>query len=425
MNLKRLVGSTFLFAAIPLFANGCGAADDLCCTDFEVGADLSNVDFKIEGEAGAQYKVLAQASADLSAAVSGAVADVTLACRNIASDLGATSAELGEIDKKERNDQITAMCNLASAKITAGLTLEGGAKASLKIDFQAPKCEASVSAKANCQANCSVEGKCDIKANPPTCSGGKMTVSCSGGCEAEVKGEAFSCKGSCDVTASGSCTAQGGVECEGKCEGTCKGSAEGGTGEGVQADGTCKGTCEGSCSVTKPGVKCEGNFDGQCKGSCTPPSASVKVECDAKCAVEAEPLKCEGGSIEGGCKVDAKCDANCDASVSAKASCTPPSLAITIAGSVDGKAQAQVGAVIDTLKVNLPQILVVLKARGQAFVDLTRTIAGSASGSVSGDLGVKGTACLIPIAEALVEAGKSIPIALQASATVTASAGVK
>jgi hypothetical protein len=250
-----------------------------------------------------------------------------------------------------------------------------------------------------------------------------MTVSCSGGCKADVEGQAFSCKGSCSATASGSCTAQGGVECTGKCDGECTAGATADE-TGAQADGTCKGTCKGSCSVTKPGVACNGSFEGSCTGSCTPPSASVKVECDAKCDAAVEPLKCDGGSIQGGCKVEAKCDANCDASVSAKASCTPPSLAITIAGSVDVAAQAQIGAVIDTLKVNLPAIIVVLKARGQAFVDLTATVAGSASGSVSGDLGVKGTACLIPIAEALVEAGKSIPIALSASVKVTGAAGV-
>ena len=71
MDLKRLVGSAVFMTAIPLFANGCGA-DDLCCTEFSAGADLSNVDFKIDGEAGAQYKVLAQASADLSGSVNAA-----------------------------------------------------------------------------------------------------------------------------------------------------------------------------------------------------------------------------------------------------------------------------------------------------------------------------------------------------------------
>ena len=338
MDLKRLVGSAVFMTAIPLFANGCGA-DDLCCTEFSAGADLSNVDFKIDGEAGAQFKVLAQASADLSGSVNAAVEDVLGACRNIARDLGATEAEITAEDAKERDAALSGMCTLATAKINAGLTISGGAKATLKVDFQAPKCEASFSAKANCQANCSVDAACDVKATPPTCEGGKLVVGCEGSCTAEANAE-FQCKGSCDVTASGSCTAQGGVECEGKCEGTCEADASV-AGSGAQADGTCKGTCKGSCSVTKPGVKCEGSFEGTCKGSCTPPSAGIKVECDAKCSAKAEPLKCEGGTLKGGCEVDAKCDANCDASVSAKAECTPPSLAITASASGDLQAQAK------------------------------------------------------------------------------------
>lgn len=419
MDLKRLVGSAVILTAIPLFANGCG---DLCCTDFSAGADLSNVDFEMEGEAGAQFKVLAQASADLSGAVNAAVEDVTGACRNIARDLGATEAEIQAEDAKERNAAIEGMCALAVAKINAGLTVSGGAKAKLNIDFQAPKCEASFSAKASCQANCSASAECDVKATPPTCEGGKLVVGCSGSCKAEANAE-FQCKGSCDVAVSGSCTAQGGVECTGKCEGTCEAGAAADE-TGAQADGTCKGVCKGSCSVTKPGVACNGTFEGSCKGECKPPTAGVKVECDAKCTAEAEPLKCEGGSFKGGCSVDAKCDANCDASVSAKAECTPPTLAITFSGSADVNAQAKISAVIDTLKVNLPAIIVVWKARGQAFVDLVGTISTSASGSISGDLSTKATACLIPIGETLVASAGSIKATLSASASVGGAAGL-
>lgn len=414
MDLKRLACMGVFASSLAMFTNGCS---DLCCTDFQVGADLSNVDWEIEGEAGAQFAVLAQASADLSGAVSAALNDVTIACRNIAQDLGATNEELDGVDSKEANEKVKAACELAAGKVKGQL----GAGVTLKVDFEAPKCEASVKAKADCQAKCSGSAKCDLKANPPTCSGGvKMTVGCSGSCSAEVQGEPFQCKGSCTSTVKGSCTAQGGVKCEGKCEGKCTGEA-GVEGGGAQADGTCKGTCEGTCSATAPGVECNGTFEGECKGECKPPSASVKAECNAKCeaSAEVEPLKCEGGSIEGGCKVEAKCDANCDASVSAKASCTPPSLAIKATGNVT----ANVDAVIATLKVNLPNIIVVWKARGQAFVDLVGTVSGSASGAVSGDLGVKGTACLIPIVDALVSSVGGIEATLSASASIGGAAG--
>lgn len=427
MDLKRLACTGVFMTAIPLFANGCGA-DDLCCTEFEVGADLSGVDFGVDASIAGQYTVFAQASADLAAAASGALNDVTLACENIARDLGATDDKIDAENAKGEADRVKGMCALASAQIKAGLTISGGAEAKLTINFQPPKCEASIDAKANCQAKCSGSAECDIKANPPTCEGGTLSVSCSGSCSASAEAPSFECKGSCDVAASGKCTAQGGVECQGKCEGTCKGAAEGGTGTGVKADGTCDGTCEGSCEAVKPDVKCNGSFEGQCKGSCTATPGSAKVECSGKCSAEAEPLKCSGGELKGGCKVEAKCDANCDASVSAKAECQPPSLDIRLEGNanLDVNAQAKVGAVINTLKVNLPNILVVFKARGQAIVKLAGNVAGSADAVFSpGDLSVKGAACLIPIIGAIKGAAETLPATLEASASVSASAGIK
>jgi hypothetical protein len=60
-----------------------------CCTDFVVGADLTGVDFGMEGQVEGQFKAFAQASSDLSAVASGALTDVSIACENIARDLGA------------------------------------------------------------------------------------------------------------------------------------------------------------------------------------------------------------------------------------------------------------------------------------------------------------------------------------------------
>lgn len=408
MDLKRLACMGVFASSLAMFTNGCS---DLCCTDFQVGADLSNVDWEIEGEAGAQFAVLAQASADLSGAVSAALNDVTIACRNIAQDLGATNEELDGVDSKEANEKVKAACELAAGKVKGQL----GAGVTLKVDFQAPKCEASFKAKADCQAKCSGGAKCDVEAEPPKCEGGTMQFSCEGGCKGEVNA-AIDCKGSCDVAVEGKCTYEGGVDCQGKCDGTC--SAKAGVGDGIQGDGSCKGECKGTCEVVAPKAECKGSFEGKCEGSCTA-TASAKVECSAGCQGKAEPLKCEGGTLKGGCKVEAKCDANCDASVSAKASCTPPSLNIKASGNVS----ANVDAVIATLKVNLPNIIVVWKARGQAFVDLVGTVSGSASGAVSGDLGVKGTACLIPIVDALASSVGGIEATLSASASIGGAAG--
>jgi hypothetical protein len=387
--------------AIPVFAQGCSAADELCCSD--------PTKIEIQGQAGAQFSVAVGAAADLAAVAQGSLDDVVSACRNIATDLDATTEELATAQAAQGNDAATAWCNLAVAKIKGNVTAQGG----LTVTFAAPQCQASVSAKANCQAKCDVSGKCDIKANLPQCTGGKLEVSCKGSCKAEGSAS-VACEGSCGAECKGSCQATGGVKCEGKCEGTCE--AEAGTaGSGIQADGTCKGTCKGTCEVTAPGVKCEGSCKGQCTGECKA-TANVAVKCDGKCDGDFEPLKCEGGKLEGGCKVDAKCDANCDASVSAKAECTPPELTIKAGANVQAK-------YIDSLKANLPQLVVVFQARGEAFVKTISTVGGSLAGSVSGDIGVKGIACLNTVGAQVVNATGQMTAAVSASGNVVGSLG--
>ena len=389
--------------AIPIFAQGCSAADQLCCSD--------PTKVEIKGQAGAQFSVAVGAAADLAAVAQGSLDDVVSACRNMAQDLDAPPAEIEKAQAAQGGDAATAWCNLAVAQIKGQIQ----AKGALSIAFQPPKCEASVSAKANCQAKCDVSGKCDIKANPPVCTGGKLEVSCKGTCTAKA-GATLSCEGSCGGECSGSCTAEGGIKCEGKCEGNCEAEA-GVAGSGAQADGTCKGTCKGTCSATAPGVTCTGSCKGSCKGECKA-TGSVAVKCDGECKGDFEPLKCEGGKLEGGCKVEAKCDANCDASVSAKAECTPPELTIKAAAGVEAK-------YIASLKANLPQLIVVFQARGTAFVSLITQVSGSLAGSVSGDIGVKGLACLNTVGAQVVAATGQMTAAVSASGNVVGSLGGK
>ena len=391
--------------AIPVFAQGCSAADDLCCKDPGATAEIG-----LTGQAQASYTVLASTVGDLSAVATGSLEAVTSSCRNIAQDLDATAEQKDAANAKSGGDAAKAWCDLAVLRINAVFT--GAAK--LTIDFAAPKCEASVSAKANCQAKCDVGGKCDIKANPPVCTGGKLEVSCKGECTAKA-GASLSCEGSCDAACEGSCQAQGGVKCEGKCEGTCEAEAGGGTGTGIQADGTCKGTCKGTCAVTAPGVKCEGSCKGSCKGTCKA-TGEFAVKCDGECKGTAEPLKCEGGKLEGGCKVEAKCDANCDASVSAKAECSPPVLKISGGAGVNAK-------YIDSIRVNVPDLIVVAKARGTAFATLITNVAGSAAGSVQGDLSVKVVACLAALSSDVSRAGADMGAAVNGSVSVVAAFG--
>lgn len=393
--------------AIPMFAQGCSAADELCCTD------PSKVE--IAGEAGAQFNVAVSAAADLTAVAQGSFDDVVNACRNIAIDLDADAAARDTATSAQGDAQAKAWCDLAVAQINAKIKAQGA----ITIAFEAPKCQASISAKANCQAKCSGSAKCDIQATPPTCEGGKLEVACQGSCKGEAN-VAVACEGSCDAECSGSCAATveaPSVDCTGKCEGTCEAKAGVGTGTGANADGTCQGTCKGTCTAT-PGsaaIKCGGSCKGSCKGSCTA-KAGASVKCDGKCEGKFEPLSCKGGELKGGCKVEAKCDANCDASVSAKAECTPPQVTIKAGASVEAR-------YIDSLKANLPNLLVVFQARGQAFVGLITKVSGSLAGSVSGDIGVKGLACLNTVGAGIVKGTGQMTAAVSASGAVVGSFG--
>jgi orotate phosphoribosyltransferase-like protein len=422
LSRRHLLGAGSLLAAlsVPLFVNGCdGGPDALCCNEFKAGG---TIDAKISGSA--QGQVLAQATADFTATAAAVVDDVTTACRNIAQDLDAPANDQTAAESKSvPREKMAAWCDLAVRMVT---NVKAGA--TITATFQAPKCEASVSAKANCQAKCDVSGKCDIKANPPKCEGGKLEVSCSGkctaegsasvkctgGCSAECKGECTATGGvECSGTCSGSCEATGGVQCDGECQGTCEGTQSGG-----KCQGTCKGTCKvtapgaacqgkctGTCSVTPPGVKCTGTCKGECTGSCEA-QANAKVQCDGKCEGEFEPIKCTGGELKGGCQVDAKCDANCDASVKAKAECTPPEVKIAISGSTNAE------KIIATLEANLPLIFGV-QARAKAIANVGGTISGNLS--AVGDIKA---ACIPLMVGSAADAAQDVATTTQATAAV-------
>jgi hypothetical protein len=301
-----------------------------------------------------------------------------------------------------------AWCDLAVGTIAA---FKGQAGGTLTINVTPPVCSASVSAKANCQAKCSGSASCDVKANPPTCKGGSLEVSCKGSCEAQA-GATLKCEGGCTGTCTGSCTAQGGgVECAGKCEGTCAaGGAANGT--GVQADGTCQGMCTGTCAVVAPSAHCEGSCKGTCDAKCEA-TAGASVKCDGKCTGDFEPLKCEGGTLEGGCMASAKCDANCDASVSAKAECSPPSIAIAFSGAADVSAAARIQA---TFEANLP-VIFAFKSRLEGMAKLTGTITGNADVIVD----IK-AACILQVGAAAASAVEDVTASVTATTDLVAAA---
>lgn len=404
MKNTRFVGPLVFAAslALPLAMPACGADNPLCCTEFKVGA---TVGADIGGSA--QSQVAVQAVADVSGIASVAVDDLTTACRGIAQDLEAprTDQEAAEA-KAEKRARMEAWCTLAVKTIGTARATAGG---TLTIEAAPPKCEASVSANASCQAKCSVDGQCNAKLHPPKCTGGNLQVACKGECTAKA-GVAMHCQGSCKAGCKGSCTVQGGIKCAGECKGTCEGAGGAGT-SGLDANGKCTGTCKGTCSATPPGVECTGTCNGECTGSCTG-TAEASVQCDGECKADFEPLKCEGGKLEGGCEVDAKCGANCSASVQAKAQCTPPSVKIAFQGSANADFA---GKLVATLEANLP-IVYALEARLTAMADVVVSL----KGNVTAVADIK-VSCIPPVAAAVGQALADVEASASATVNLTKS----
>jgi hypothetical protein len=406
MNRFKVPALASVAIVLPLLINGCSsdASNPLCCNEFKVGGTITA---DIGGSAESQ--VAAQAVADVSAIAASAVEDLTTACRGIAQDLDADKAKQDAASAEtDANKRMNAWCSLAADTIGS---VKASASVQLTVVAKPPVCEASISAKADCQAKCSGSAKCDIKANPPTCTGGKLEVACKGECTAKA-GATLHCEGSCTAECKGSCTAQGGVKCAGKCEGTCEGAGGAGT-SGVDAEGNCQGTCKGTCAVTAPGVNCTGSCNGDCSGSCKA-EGSASVKCDGDCKADFEPISCSGGKLEGGCKVEAKCDANCDASVKAKAHCDPPSVDIAFTGAANATAA---GKLVATLKANLPLILGI-QAKLKGVADVT----GSFSANVGAVVDIK-AACIPPLVAAAGKALEDIGASVSATATVTGKIG--
>lgn len=390
----------------------------VCCTEFKVGADLSSADFGLSGKVRGEFLAFAQASSDLASTANEALIDVQTACRDIAVELGAPSADVANAEARPERERTTELCRLAVGQIKTQVT----ARLQVDVAFQPPICEVSVRARARCEGQCSVDGTCDVKVNPPVCRGGKLEVTCRGECTADV-GASLYCEGSCTGSCEGQCVAQGGVRCNGRCEGTCTadGSA---TGQAFDAQGNCVGTCQGTCEATAPGVRCQGSCKGQCDAACRA-EGNATVTCDGKCSGDFEPLRCRGGTLEGGCNVDASCKANCSASAEARAACSPPAVTIRAQAAVD----PELGRAIQVLEAKLPPLIVVLKARGQAFVDVVSNLAqaGVATGSsaVGGNLSARATACLIPIGATIGDAAANARVSLEGSADVLGSVGVR
>jgi len=306
----------------------------------------------------------------------GAVVDVSAAANTVSASIEA------EVDAIALSVGLEAGAPVADVQAAIEAKISANVSGGLTINYDPPKCEASLEVSAKAAAACDVdvepgslpscEGKCTIDASAQadcsangtlSCKGPKAQCegSCSGNCQLDV---AASCSGTCRGTCSGTCSVQdSNGNCAGACDGDCQGSCE------LAAGGSCSGVCEGSCEFEA--ASCDGGFEAKCEAS-----ADANVECTASCEGEVEPPSAK-----------AECQASVEAKAKANLECAPPSVDISWQWSADlmgdATAQAEFRAWIGSFKGRFSAILAA-GAKAEVLVDLIPNLSASAEGAVTG-----------------------------------------
>jgi hypothetical protein len=357
--------------------------------------------FGIDAKAGAKIKAGIEAALELKEFSAKLDADLKGACGGLAKDLG-QGGDFGSGTDACK----AAMTALGEAKAKIG----AGAK--IKLDFEPPRCSASMDAYADCVGKCDVDvdpGKVDVKCEP-----GKLA----GKCEAE-------CKGSCDISGSakceGKCTGKCDASFSGSCGGECKGKCDGKT----QSGGECNGKCEGSCSA-----QASGSCGGKCSGSCKM-SGSAKCDgtCHGDCSVQMKAPKCEGKMEPP--KASAECNARCDAKVTAEVECTPAQIVVGFDGKFDAAAAAKYKAALTKHLPGVLKIAVGLKDQAIGVAGNVKVVIDGVQSTIKAmsdaQAGARLATCVAaPFkaafdAAASVQANVSVSVDVQASASGSAS----
>jgi hypothetical protein len=284
----------------------------------------------------------------------------------------------------DANASVSDIAAAVSAELDAQIS--ANVQGSLTLNFQPPKCQASLEVTAEATA------RCDASVDP-----GSVEVKCEGSCAIDASAQAecsasgsLSCEGTapnlaCEGTCTGSCSLEVAATCEGQCNGTCMGTCS-----AQNADGSCAGSCDGMCQGT-----CElsggGSCSGSCQGSCeyTPPSGSCEGGAQAKCTASAEAsVECSGG-CEGNVEppmVSAECEASVKAEAQANVECTPPSidLQFQFAAGVDAQARAEFNAKLKAVVKAYANIVANAEGRISFLSEAVANLGVAATGAVRG-----------------------------------------
>lgn len=372
--MQVLRNKGFSLAALGLFTGfavtsveGCGEGG-ICgpCGSIETGQLSISGDAKLDG--------FFKAVADFQGAVGSIRADFD-------ANIVAIAEAWGVIEAGADVTVDAAFVTMLTGEIRAELmaSIEGG----VSLQYQPPRCSASLNVAVEAQASCEANAGCDceVDVDPGELSvacEGQCSGGCSGTCEGSVECKAPSGGISCEGTCEGACELSAAASCDGTCEGTC--TAGGSTMEGFS--GRCDGMCEGTCEVSG-GAECGGTCHGTCVAEADPGGCEGEVGCRGSCEGECSG-SCEGSfeppradaSCE--CEASADCEAQASAQAEANIECTPPSLELVVtlnaALQADANARADFRAKLDVLRV-----------RGAAILQGTARLRGLINGDVNGD----------------------------------------
>lgn len=384
--MKTILRSTLVLATIggAALVAACGTDPEpitVLCTDFRVGADLSDAEFGVEKSLEPSYVAFAQAAGDLASTAAATLHDVGSSCQGLAVDLGAEANDprLAALVEPELSK---AWCAIAVERFTAVRPKLVAAHYDVKTVL--PRCAIDVDYQTACEARCKTDLSCVEASNEDRCP------------QANREGL---CPGLCTGICQGAETAP--AMCAGVCAGTCVGTCgDDDASAGARCDRTCTGTCNAGCVAREgQGMEC----DARCTGGCSEALVS------SVCTIDLAPPLCAG---------DVDCQRSCKASAAARASCLGGSLEVVI--DAEARNDAPLARVIGAMERHLPAVFVAARGRAQLLSDDASDLVDSAGNILARteEIGQKGAACGVLIAQTGDVASKSLKAAIDGAQKV-------
>jgi len=382
MKLSMMVPAAAL-AALVVACGTSPAAQTVICTDFRVGADLSQTDFGAPPALAPSYLSLAQATSDISLVAAQLLTDVSAACGELAVDLGGDPSDprlRGKLDA----DRTKVLCQIAADRIGAMKARLDAAKVGVRV--VETHCSVDTSFQVDCESKCQASPACVEPSANDRCPAENREGVCAGDCTGVCRG-----------------TEEAPVTCQGSCE------------------GTCEGTCEDDAACDGSGCTCAGTCTGSCSGACTPTPGTARAcagQCRGGCSVPVEDASCAGPLVAPTCTGDADCQHGCEASAAARADCRDGALSIVV--KEPSKRDAELSRVIQSFERNLPVLFLAARGRAKALSEQSSTLTDAAGHLLAhGDqLGQKAAACGLLIGKTGDQASTNLTAALDGSKKV-------